>query len=181
MKRLVLALACVSLAALAAVLVWRRPAGASLGVGDPAPPLAQGRYVQGEQVSGFEKGKVYVVEMWATWCVPCVAAVPRLNELQARYADRGLVVIGQNVWEHDESKVEPFVQKMGERMQYRVALDDVPAGGGRGRMDETWMRAAGRETIPCTFIVNREGRIAWIGHPFEVDAPLAMVVQGNSL
>jgi thiol-disulfide isomerase/thioredoxin len=51
-------------------------------VGDDAPPLVQGTYVQGEPVREFEQGKVYVVEMWATWCGPCVQAMPHVTELQ---------------------------------------------------------------------------------------------------
>src|SRR5688572_31224106 len=103
-----------------ALLAHSAPA-AALGVGDPAPKLAQGKYVQGEPVTEFEKGKVYVIEMWATWCGPCIAAIPHVTELQKKYADQGVIVIGQNVWENDESKVEPFIQKMGEKMTYRVA------------------------------------------------------------
>ena len=154
-------------------------AAAALGVGDPAPKLAQGKYVQGEPVTEFEKGKVYVVEMWATWCGPCVKAIPHVNDLQKKYADKGVIVIGQNVWESDESKVEPFVKEMGEQMTYRVAMDDVSAGGQAGKMAETWMKAANRNGIPCSFIVNQEGLIAWIGHPMQMGEPLAKVVEGK--
>ena len=161
-----------------ALLAHSAPA-AALGVGDPAPKLAQGKYVQGEPVKKFEKGKVYVVEMWATWCGPCVKAIPHVNDLQKKYADKGVIVIGQNVWESDESKVEPFVKEMGEQMTYRVAMDDVSAGEQAGKMAETWMKAAGRNGIPCSFIVNQEGLIAWIGHPMQMGEPLAKVVEGK--
>ena len=135
---------------------------ATLKVGDPAPALAQGKYVQGEPVAAFEKGKVYVVEFWATWCGPCRTAIPHVNKLQEKHKDRGLVVIGQNVWqrgENVESDVTAFVKQMGADMTYRVALDRD------GAMAETWMKAAGRKGIPAAFVVDREGKIAWIGHP----------------
>lgn len=152
---------------------------ADLGVGDAAPALAQGKYVQGEPVKSFEKGKVYVVEMWATWCGPCIAAIPHVNELQQKYADKGLVVIGQNVWERDPSKVEPFVKDMGAKMAYRVAMDDVSAGDDAGKMAETWMKAAGRNGIPCSFIVDKDGKVAWIGHPMQMGEPLQQVIDGT--
>lgn len=135
-----------------------------LAPGSPAPPLGSGEFVQGEPVKEFEKGKVYIIEFWATWCGPCVAVIPHVNELQKKFADQGLVVIGQNVWERDEAKVMPFIEKMGDKMTYRVAMDDK-SGGGRGRMAESWMEAAGQKGIPAAFVVDKEGMIAWIGHP----------------
>lgn len=138
-----------------------RPA-ATLKVGDPAPPLAQGKYVQGEPVAAFEKGKVYVVEFWATWCGPCRTVIPHVNALQEKHKDKGLVVIGQNVWqrgENVEGDVAEFVKQMGSNMTYRVALDRDDA------MSGIWMKAAGRGGIPSAFVVNREGKIAWIGYP----------------
>ena len=135
---------------------------------DPAPPLNTGAWIQGEPVKGFEKGKVYVVEFWATWCGPCREAIPHLNALHLSHAGKGVVVIGQNVWEKDESLVPPFVKKMGEKMTYRLALDNT--NDGTGAMAETWMKAAGRNGIPCTFVVDGQGRVAWIGHPSELNA-----------
>ena len=143
-----------------------------LGVGDMAPPLAAGEFVQGEPVEALERGTVYVIEFWATWCGPCVDAIPHVNELQNKY-EGDVVVIGQNVWENDEAAVEPFIERMGDDMGYRVAYDD------ENKMAETWMAAAGQNGIPCSFIVDREGRVAWIGHPMAMDEPLAKVVAGD--
>ena len=156
-------------------VIFSMPVGADLTVGDPAPKLAQGEYVRGQPVTEFEKGKVYVVEMWATWCGPCVMAIPHLTELQKKYADQEVIIIGQNVWENDESKVKPFLEKMGDKMAYRVALDDKTQST-KGQMAETWMVAAKQRGIPCTFIINQEGTIAWIGHPMAMDEALANVV-----
>src|SRR5215469_6148510 len=128
-------------------------ATATLKVGDPAPKLQAGKWVQGSPVKDFEKGKAYIVEFWATWCGPCRESIPHLNETYKKYKDKGLTVIGMNCWERDESLVEPFVKKMGDKMTYRVALDDKE-GSDQGKMAETWMAAAGRDGIPSAFLVD---------------------------
>ena len=146
----------------------------SLKVGDPAPKLDVKSFVKGEPVKAFEPGKNYVVEFWATWCGPCRTSIPHLTELQKKYPD--ITFIGVSVFEQDQDGVKPFVEKMGKEMDYRVAVDAIPEGKdkdpGDGAMATKWMKAAGQEGIPTAFIVNKEGKIAWISHPMEMDSPL---------
>ena len=151
----------------------------SLTLGDPAPKLEVSSFVKGEPVAKLEAGKFYVVEFWATWCGPCRATIPHLTELQKKHADVNF--IGVSVWEQDQKLVKPFVEKMGEKMSYRVAMDAVPekAKGNEGAMARNWMRAAGQNGIPTAFIVNKEDKIAWIGHPSEMDEPLEKIVTGS--
>src|SRR6185436_12047847 len=150
-----------------------------LKVGDPAPKLQVAKWVQGNSVKEFESGKTYIVEFWATWCGPCRVSIPHLNEMHEKFKDKDLVVIGQDVWERDESLVAPFVKKMGEKMTYRVALDDKSVEKD-GAMAATWMKAAGQSGIPTAFIVNQEGKIAWIGHPMGLDeSVIADVLAGR--
>src|SRR6266700_1142360 len=136
-----------ALLALAAGVTRVQAAEASLKVGDPAPKLQVAKWVQGEPVKEFEKGKAYIVEFWATWCGPCRVSIPHLNETHSKFKDKGLIVIGQDCWETDESKVQPFVKKMDDKMTYRVALDDKE-GNEKGKMATTWMEAAGQSGIP---------------------------------
>src|SRR5512147_1308930 len=82
---------------------------ATLKVGDPAPKLQTGKWIQGEAVNKFEDGKAYIVEFWATWCGPCRTSIPHVNSLSEKFKDKGLVVIGQNCWERSDALVEPFV------------------------------------------------------------------------
>ena len=78
----------------------------ALKIGDAAPPLKVGKWIKGEPVKAVEAGKLHVLEFWATWCGPCVAAIPHVSELQKKHAD--VVFIGVNVWEDDPEKVEGF-------------------------------------------------------------------------
>jgi thiol-disulfide isomerase/thioredoxin len=143
----------------------------TLKMGDPAPKLQVGKWIQGDAVTEFEKDKVYIVEFWATWCGPCRATIPHLNELHKKFKDKGLVVIGQNCWERDEAGVPDFVKEMGEKMTYRVALDDTGKDE-RGYMAINWMQASGQQGIPSAFIVGKDQKIAWIGHPGQLDEKL---------
>lgn len=139
-------------------------AESKLTIGDPAPKLQVGRWVQGAPIPNFEPGKAYIVEFWATWCGPCRQSIPHLNELYQKVKDKDVVVIGQDVWEQNEDGVAPFVAKMGDQMTYRVTLDDKSAQKD-GAMALTWMKAAGQNGIPTAFIINKRGLVAWIGHP----------------
>lgn len=150
----------------------------TLKAGDPAPKLFVSKWVKGGPIDELAKGKVYVIECWATWCGPCKAAIPHVTKLQKQYQDKGLVIIGMNVWERDAAQVEPFVKQMGAKMDYAVAMDDVSEGR-PGKTAAAWLQAAGRNGIPCSFIVDREGKLAWIGHPMAMDGPLAKVIEGK--
>jgi thiol-disulfide isomerase/thioredoxin len=162
------------------VLCTATRAGAEqLSIGDPAPAITVKEFVKGAPVRSLEKGKRYVVEFWATWCGPCRVSIPHLTELQKQHPD--FRFIGVSVWEQDQSGVKPFVQQMGDKMAYTVALDAVPAGGrgNDGKMAKAWMEAAGQNGIPTAFLIDRDGRIAWIGHPMELEEPLKKLAAGT--
>ncbi|QDU30575.1 Thiol-disulfide oxidoreductase ResA [Anatilimnocola aggregata] len=147
-------------------------------VGDPAPPLALKEFVKGEPVKEFAKGKVYVLEFWATWCGPCIKSIPHVTELQARHKEA--VIIGVDVMEDADDDVKEFVKQMGKKMEYRVAIDAKdPKSEEAGIMARTWLEASYQEGIPASFIVNGDGKVAWIGHPMELDEPLAKIIAGK--
>lgn len=147
----------------------------TLKVGDKAPPVEIPDWVKGEQVTGFEKGKVYVVEFWATWCPPCIESIPHLSKLQAQFKDQGVEIIGVTRPDARNTRdaVERFVKKQGDKMAYRVAFDT------NGTTYERYMVAARQGGIPTAFIVDRKGSLAWIGHPMAMDKPLELIARGT--
>jgi thiol-disulfide isomerase/thioredoxin len=153
----------------------------TLGVGSPAPAIKVSKWFKGTSVTEFKEGQVYVMEFWATWCGPCIAAMPHVTELAKKYQGKA-TVIGVSVWERPPEKTDTaiadlvgsFVEKQGDRMGYNVAAE-----GADGFMADTWLRAAGQDGIPCTMIVGKDKKIAWIGHPMEMDKPLEEIVAGT--
>ncbi|WP_254511253.1 TlpA family protein disulfide reductase [Anatilimnocola floriformis] len=155
---------------------WQLPAAEVL-VGDAAPPLAVKEFVKGEPVKEFAKGKVYVVEFWATWCGPCIKAIPHVSELQAKH--KAVTFIGVDVMERADDEVKAFVKKMGDKMNYRVAIDKPDGDGDNGVMAQTWLDASYQMGIPCSMIVDGAGKLAWVGHPMKLEEPLEKVIAGK--
>jgi thiol-disulfide isomerase/thioredoxin len=151
----------------------------TLKLGDSAPKIEVKSFVKGEPVKEFEAGKTYVVEFWATWCPPCKTSIPHLTKLQKKYP--AVAFIGVSVSEQDQGLVKPFVDEMGDKMEYRVAIDAVPEGkaANEGAMSKAWMQAANCKGIPSAFIVSGDSKIFWIGHPMEMDEPLEKIVSGS--
>ena len=141
-------------------------ADATLKVGDAAPSVAVSRWVKGDGFTACPKGSIVVVEFWATWCPPCRESIPHLTSLQKKYARQKVVIAGVASFEKDNDSIDNFVQKMGEKIGYQIALDDDRRTAG------AWFNAAGRKGIPSTFVVDRTGKIAYIGPPSGVDAVL---------
>ena len=77
------------------------PALGELNVGDAAPPLSIVEWVKGDEfdLAKDMKRQFHVVEFWATWCGPCIQAMPHLSALQAEYEGRGVTIIGINIRE----------------------------------------------------------------------------------
>src|SRR5262245_51976760 len=146
-----------------------------LKVGDPAPPLKASKWLQGDEVRAFEPGKVYVVEFWATWCGPCIAFMPSLAELQAEFKDKGLTCVGYTARDPDntEDKVTAFVKKRGPKLAYTFAYSEDRTSY------DAWMIAAGRSAIPCSFVVDKKGRVAYVGNPMYLPVVLPNVVAGK--
>lgn len=157
----------------------QEPGQGRLAAGAAAPPLRLGEFLRGPALERFEPGHIYALEFWATWCGPCIGAMPHLSELQTRYAERGVTILGVDVWEDKgpttatPEAVRAFVAKKGAALTYPVALDDD------GAMARTWLEAAGVRGIPSTFVVDRGGKLAWVGHPDALELVLDELLAGT--
>lgn len=93
------------------------------------------------------KGKVVVLDFWATWCQPCRAEISGFIELQKKYQAQGLVVVGISVDQGGSGTVKSFVQKEG--INYPIVLADSKVVTAYG----------GIESVPTTFIIDRAGQV----------------------
>ena len=140
------------------------PAAYAQKAGDTVTPEALGKleWIKGEAPKAWEPGKLYVLECWATWCGPCVANIPHVDALYDKYSDKGLRVIGVDVWEDGKDKVADFVAKKGDGMSYPVAYT-----GKGGVFEKEWLIPAGVQGIPHAFLV-KDGKVLTSIHPAQL-------------
>jgi peroxiredoxin len=97
------------------------------------------------QLSSY-RGKVVLLDFWATWCDPCREEIPHFVELQQKYGDRGLQIIGVSIDDSPEP-VRPFYRQF--HMNYPVVMGTAQTGGLYG----------GVLGLPISFLIDRDGRI----------------------
>jgi peroxiredoxin len=118
------------------------------GTRKPAPEFtlkdANGRTVH---LSDY-KGKVVLLDFWATWCGPCKIEIPWFMEFEQQLKDRGFAVVGVSMDEDGWNVVKPYVEQY--KINYRILLGNDQVGEIYG----------GVESLPTTFIIDRQGKIA---------------------
>ena len=104
--------------------------------------------VDGSMVSMSDyRGKVILVDFWATWCPPCQEMIPVLSKLHKKYSDKGLVILGVSL---DRDGLEALGTYVHENMiPYKVVMGDTRIGNAFG----------GVSSIPTLYIVDRDGRL----------------------
>lgn len=126
------------------------------GFAEPKDWIGKQLPALGVQFSGGTpdyKGKAAIVEFWATWCPPCRASIPHLNEINKKFKDKGLVVVG--ITDEKKETVEKFQKTLP--MEYNVAI-----GGAEIE------KKIGINGIPHAFIVGKDGKVVWQGHPMQL-------------
>jgi cytochrome c biogenesis protein CcmG/thiol:disulfide interchange protein DsbE len=124
----------------------------------PVAPDATFKDLDGKDVTlSSLKGKVVVLNFWATWCEPCQVEIPWMIELQQKNAEKGLTILGAAMDDEGKSVVEPYVQKtefdvdgQNMKMNYPIVLgtDDIASKFG------------GLIGLPTTVVITRDGKIA---------------------
>ncbi|GGB25431.1 TlpA family protein disulfide reductase [Puia dinghuensis] len=147
-----------------------------LSIGDDAPPFKVAYWLKGTPGPGIEPGKINIVEFWATWCQPCLAGIPHLSHLAEEY--KNVKVFGISVYERaaaTQDSLNRFINgPKGQQMQYIVGADDTTR-----YMVSNWLKPTGQRGIPFAIIVDKQGKIAWMGHPATMDKPLQQIAAGQ--
>ncbi len=125
-----------------------------LGDDSLSAPLFSLPDLQGNKVElASFKGKVILLEFWATWCGPCKEEIPSLNELHRKFQGEGLAVIGISLDRRAAEDVRKFLEKMNVEYLNLIGDDEV---------FENYCRMAGSgslRAIPAAFLIDRQGRI----------------------
>ena len=100
------------------------------------------------------KGKVVILDFWATWCPPCVKEIPHFNELYKEYGEKGLVVLGVSLDRGGAQTVVDF-KKNKLPISYPIVMGNRETGG----VYQNYLPAEERGGIPFTFVIDREGVI----------------------
>jgi cytochrome c biogenesis protein CcmG/thiol:disulfide interchange protein DsbE len=118
----------------------------------PAPDFTL-EDISGKPLSLNEiKGKVVIVDFWATWCGPCVMSIPELVDLQDKYKAKGLVVVGISVDDDKVSKGELLAFKEKMRINYRILRAN-------NKVYEDYFGRTSGFSIPTLFVIDREGKV----------------------
>ncbi len=94
------------------------------------------------------RGKVVLLNFWATWCGPCKIEIPWFIEFEQTHKDKGFAVVGVSMDEEGWDVVRPFVAAM--RVNYRTVIGT----------DMVAQQYGGVDALPTTFVIDREGKIA---------------------
>lgn len=121
-------------------------------------------WLQGAPVKEWEKDKVYIFEFWATWCGPCLAAMPHMEQLHQAFKDNPrMQIIGVNVMDRKTPEVlKEFIKNRPTPLNYTMAVD---VDGKKTR--EKWLEPLKVNGIPHAFAV-KNGRLIWRGHPSQL-------------
>jgi cytochrome c biogenesis protein CcmG, thiol:disulfide interchange protein DsbE len=124
----------------------------------PSEPDVTFKNLDGQNVTlGEFKGKVVVVNFWATWCEPCQTEIPWMIGFQEKYAGQGFTMLGVAMDDEGKSVVEPYVQKTQFDVDGHSMTMNYPIVLGN---DDLASKFGGLIGLPTTIVINRDGKIA---------------------
>jgi thiol-disulfide isomerase/thioredoxin len=126
-----------------------RTGGPAAGEATALPaPAWKLKDLDGREISSDQfKGRIVVIDFWATWCAPCIDKIPHYNALQKKYGPQGLAIVGISLDRRAPAQVKEFAEKHG--INYTVVL------GGQAVAEDF----GGFDGLPTTFLISRDGRI----------------------
>lgn len=132
----------------------------------------------------FEQGQIYVIDFWDVAWVPTTRMLPRLAELQKQFKNDNVQII--SIGRHEVEFTERFLdqripnQKKGERKTYRDIAETYSFTCDADRSTfRDYFEASGRTQVPSSFVVGKDGKIEWIGHPKDLEEVLTDLVNGK--
>lgn len=151
-------------------------------IGKPAPPLGVRDWLDGDKIETFEPGHIYIVELWATWCEPCVASFPKVVEAQKRYAPKKVHFAAVSAESPGDvrrflRRKRPDGKRWSEYLNFSIGADPD------GSFSRDYFHAFRQNALGATFIIGRDGTLQWVGVPREnyaaFDDALEKIVAGN--
>lgn len=130
----------------------QKPAAAQFNLSDAVGqqmPQFKLKDADGESVRPADyKGKVILLDFWATWCGPCKIEIPWFMDFERQFKDQGFAVVGVSMDEDGWKVIKPYAQNM--KMNYRILLGD----------DDVSTAYGGLDSLPTTLLIDRQGKIA---------------------
>lgn len=158
-----------ALLAAAVFALTQGPIAQAVEVGETAPEIKADYWINmpgSTQSLNPEhlKGRLVLLEFWATWCGPCRDSIPHLIELKKKYEPKGMLLVALS--DEPKSKVGPFVEKY--KMPYVI-------GGGA----KATLQKYGINSLPTAVLIGPDGKVVWTGHPAVIDSEIESALKAN--